>query len=127
MGGGAGPRAPEQISVGIGGCVGTACVGYNSRDSSSKLSVPFLPEVGGGISICSSPKKQPSSCPEKEKKCPDGQFCYPDSGGRSVNFGLGSHFGISLGNDGSFCVNIGLSLGSPISGSAEVGSVGAGQ
>lgn len=127
MGGGAGPRAPEQISAGIGGCMGTACVGYNSRDSSAKLSVPFLPEVGGGISLCSSPKKQSSSCPEKEKKCPDGQFCYPDSGGRTVNFGLGKHFGMSLGNDGSFCINIGLSLGSPISGSAEVGPVGTGR
>ena len=104
------PYTPPTMSGGIGGCWGAECVNYNSQDDQAKLSVPFPPDVGGGVSICMSPAK--SECPStREKK------------GKAVNIGLGKYLGFTLNNDGGFCINIGLALASPVEVTTDVGSV----
>lgn len=103
------PLPPPALlgSWGVGGCLGTFCIDWDSSDADSMVSVPFPPEIGGGITFCAKP----------EPTCD----APADQGGKAINFGLGKRAGVSVGFDGKLCVNLGLGLGSPISFSGDVG------
>ena len=96
------PNRPVTVSVGVGGCLGTACVTYNTRNSAPNMLVPFPPDVGGSFSFCI------SDAPENSCSAGNG------ANQRSLNFGLGRHLGLSFGNDGSMCINIGAAIASPV-------------
>lgn len=95
---------PERntLSFGIGGCIVTGCVNYDSSNSAPTVSAPFPPDLGGGVSMCMNPEKPPSDCDD------DG------SNQRNLNIGLGRFLGASFGNDGSVCLNLGAAIASPV-------------
>jgi RHS repeat-associated protein len=55
------PPPSGPVSWGIGGCLITFCIDWNSNDADATVSVPFPPELGGGISLCQDPEP---SCDE---------------------------------------------------------------
>ena len=103
---------PMTPSFGVGGCIGTACVTYDTNDSSAKVIVPFPPDLGGSMSLCFHPSPPKNQCPsEPEKKKP----------AKALNLGLGKHLGLTLSDDGGYCINLGLAIASPVELTIEAG------
>lgn len=98
------PNRKPILSMGYGGCLGGACIESDTRDSAPSVRVPFPPNLGGGLSFCISEVPKDS--------------CGAD---RQLAFGLGESLGISIGEDGTACINIGFALASPIEFSAGTG------
>jgi RHS repeat-associated protein len=101
---------PPTYSAGVGGCIGASCVTYNSKDTEAKVSIPFPLDLGGSMSFCVHPAESKDKCSSQPKK-----------EAKSTSFGLGRHLGISINNDGSFCINLGLGIAAPVEVSTEVG------
>jgi RHS repeat-associated protein len=101
---GGGAALPSVRSWGVGGCLGTSCITYDSRDSAPNVEVPFPPELGGGLSFCTTtPAEGPTD------------VCRPGDDEKPVSFniGLGKALGLSFGNDGSVCLNLGVAIALP--------------
>ena len=95
------PKVPVDWSVGVGGCSLTACANYNSKDGYTNITIPLIPEGGGGVSACYEPKVKEPNCEDDSK--PTGTY----------TFGAGRYLGYS--SDGNRnCFSLGFSGPSPI-------------
>jgi RHS repeat-associated protein len=99
--------------IGVFGCL-IGCVSFMQRDSEAQASMQ--PTIGGGLSLCSSPREPQLSCEDgKEEDC----GIYDPNCDDELNVGVsppgraGFGLSVSFNEDGPLCVNLGPHAGLP--------------
>ncbi len=92
-----------RFSFGVGGTLGVVDINWNTINPTQTNVSIVTPQIGGGFNICFNKDRRKSKCRESEAPLEEQPLMYT----------VGSRYlGISFtDNYGSFCINLGLSIG----------------
>ena len=96
-------------TVSVGGCAGMVCTSTNVGSTTTQVEMRFPGEVGSGIQICSDPPEEDPCKPPNSARSG-----WPGGNASSFSIGLGKYLGVTINNNGSVCIGLGASIGSPI-------------
>lgn len=106
------PGSRPIIDVGISGTIGSTTISYTTNNPNTQWGQTTQVSVGVGGTICFNLPQSSSnqSCPVNSQTNNNNSSPLLDN----FSIGLGRNFGTSISSNGSFCINLGPSVGLPL-------------